>query len=159
MREMRSPCSSRLSVTILARAAQTQAVSLHLKLRGSAPFVAPRMLIDHVQLAMPPGREDDARAFFVDLLGMVEEKKPEALRSRGGCWFRRGQCSIHFGVEADFRPQRKAHPAFVVPDLDELAGRLGSGRYDVSWDNAVPGLRRFYTTDPFGNRLEFISAP
>jgi catechol 2,3-dioxygenase-like lactoylglutathione lyase family enzyme len=117
------------------------------------------MLIDHVQLAMPPGREADARAFFIDLLGMVEEEKPEELRSRGGCWFRDGQCSIHLGVEADFRPQKKAHPAFVVADLDALSRRLESGRYDVSWDDAIPGARRFYTTDPFGNRLEFISAP
>ena len=115
------------------------------------------MLIDHIQLAMPAGCEDEARAFFVGILGMVEEQKPPALRSRGGCWFRKGRCSVHLGVEDDFRPQRKAHPAFAVHDLDGLARALVRAGHDVIWDQAIPDVRRFYTSDPFGNRLELLA--
>ena len=114
------------------------------------------MILDHVQIAMPAGREQEARAFFADVLGMVEEEKPSRLRSRGGCWFRSGRCVVHLGVDPDFRPQRKAHPAFVVPDLRGLAHRLESMGFEVAWDSEIVGVERFYTTDPFGNRLEFI---
>jgi catechol 2,3-dioxygenase-like lactoylglutathione lyase family enzyme len=106
------------------------------------------MRIDHVQVAAPPGCEEEARAFYGGLLGMREVEKPAALRARGGVWFEQ----LHVGVEDDFRPARKAHPAFVVDDLDALAARIG----DVQWDDAVPGIRRFYARDPFGNRLEFV---
>lgn len=106
------------------------------------------MRIDHVQVAAPPGCEEAARAFYGGVLGFREVEKPEALRARGGVWFER----LHVGVEDDFRPARKAHPAFVVDDLDALAARVG----EVHWDDAVPGVRRFYARDPFGNRLEFI---
>ncbi|MGD8281545.1 MAG: glyoxalase [Gemmatimonadota bacterium] len=114
------------------------------------------MRIDHIQLAMPVGHEDKARAFFVDVVGMFEEPKPESLQARGGCWFRQGACSVHLGVEDDFRPQRKAHPAFAVSDLQRLARTLTSAGHDVLWDDAIPGVSRFYTSDPFGNRLEFL---
>jgi catechol 2,3-dioxygenase-like lactoylglutathione lyase family enzyme len=108
------------------------------------------MRLDHVQVAAPPGREEDARAFYGGVLGLREVEKPEALRPRGGVWFEQ----LHVGVEQEFRPARKAHPAFVVDDLDALADRLG----DVEWNELVPGVRRFYASDPFGNRLEFIAA-
>ena len=103
-----------------------------------------------MQLAAPPGCEEAARRFFGDVLGMREVEKPPELAARGGVWFER----LHIGVEEDFRPARKAHPAFVVDDLDALAARLG----DVQWDEALPGVRRFYAADPWGNRLEFVQA-
>ena len=106
------------------------------------------MHIDHVQLAAPPGCEDEARGFFGELLGLREVEKPASLAARGGVWFEQ----LHIGVEEDFRPARKAHPAFVVDDLDALAARIG----EVRWDDALPGVRRFYADDPWGNRLEFL---
>ena len=112
--------------------------------------------LDHVQLAMPEGEEDRARAFFGGVLGMEEEVKPEPLASRGGCWFRSGGAILHLGVEKDFAPQKKAHPAFCVSELDQLASRLEEAGYPVNWDTALPERRRFYTADPFGNRIEFM---
>jgi catechol 2,3-dioxygenase-like lactoylglutathione lyase family enzyme len=109
------------------------------------------MRIDHVQVAAPPGCEEVARAFYGGVLGLREVEKPEALRERGGVWFEQ----LHVGVDTDFRPARKAHPALVVEDLDALAARIG----EVEWDDAVPGVRRFYASDPFGNRLEFLQGP
>lgn len=117
------------------------------------------MRIDHIQLAAPAGAEDAARAFFVDLLGMEEEPKPPALRARGGCWFRSGDCSVHVGIDPSFAPQRKAHPAFMVDDLGGVAELLEAAGHVVAWDDRVPGTTRFYTEDPFGNRLEFVAPP
>ena len=117
------------------------------------------MNIDHVLLAIPPGGEDDARAFFAGLLGMDEEKKPSELQTRHGCWFRLGSCKVHVGIDVDFRPQRKAHPAFVVDEIDGLGDRLGRSGHEVVWDDAIPGSRRFFTSDPFGNRIEFLEDP
>lgn len=114
------------------------------------------MRIDHVQLAAPEGCEAAARAFFVGVLRMVEEPKPAPLASRGGCWFRSGGCSVHVGVDPSFTPQKKAHPAFAVDDLGDLAHRLETAGHEVSWDRMLPGVERFYTHDPFGNRLEFV---
>lgn len=113
--------------------------------------------IDHVQLAMPVGGEGAARVWYGELLGMREEPKPAALAVRGGCWFRAGDLALHLGAEADFRPARKAHPGVVVDDLDALARRLQEGGCEVRWSDEVPGVRRFHTDDPFGNRLEFIA--
>jgi catechol 2,3-dioxygenase-like lactoylglutathione lyase family enzyme len=107
------------------------------------------MRLDHVQVAAPAGGEEAARAFYGGVLGLQEVEKPEALRARGGVWFEQ----LHVGVEEGFAPARKAHPAFAVDDLDALAARIG----DVQWDDAVPGTRRFYANDPFGNRLEFLA--
>jgi catechol 2,3-dioxygenase-like lactoylglutathione lyase family enzyme len=112
--------------------------------------------LHHVQLAMPAGREDDARAFFVGVLGMTEIDKPPVLAARGGAWFRDGGFEIHLGVEAEFAPARKAHPGLVVDDLDEAARRVATTGQDVTWDTEFPGFRRFYAHDPFGNRLEFL---
>ena len=110
------------------------------------------LAIDHVQLAAPPGCETTARAFFGELLGLDEVEKPEALRARGGAWFRGDGVEVHVGVESEFAPARKAHPAFRVDDLDSLAARLGA----VRWDERLPAVRRFYADDPWGNRLEFL---
>jgi catechol 2,3-dioxygenase-like lactoylglutathione lyase family enzyme len=112
------------------------------------------MRLDHVQIAGPPGCEAVARAFYGGALGLEEIEKPEPLRARGGVWFRLGGGQeLHVGVDGAFTPARKAHPAFAVDDLDALAARLA----DVTWDDALPGVRRFYASDPFGNRLEFLA--
>ncbi len=114
------------------------------------------MKLHHVQVAMPPGKEEEARAFYGGLLGLEEVAKPPALARRGGCWFRRGEVELHLGVEEDFRPARQAHAALLVDDLDDLAARLVKGGLEPAWDGDLPGHRRFYTTDPFGNRLELL---
>jgi catechol 2,3-dioxygenase-like lactoylglutathione lyase family enzyme len=114
--------------------------------------------LHHVQLAMPAGHEDDARAFYAGLLGLVEVQKPEELRGRGGCWFRSGggAVELHLGVEDDFRPARKAHPALLVDDLDALRGTLTAAGVEVVDDVQLRGHRRFHAFDPFGNRLELL---
>ncbi len=113
--------------------------------------------LDHVQLACPHGGEDSARDFYGGLLGLRELEKPAALHARGGVWFACGEGQqLHLGVEEPFAPARKAHPALAVGSVEELealALRLPS----VQWDDALPGYRRFYTEDPFGNRLELLS--
>jgi catechol 2,3-dioxygenase-like lactoylglutathione lyase family enzyme len=112
--------------------------------------------IDHVQLAMPAGREAAARAFYAGLLGMAELPKPPILAARGGCWFGAGAAVVHLGVETSFAPARKAHPALLVDDLDDLAATLTAAGYEcVRADGEIPGVRRFHTRDPFGNRVEF----
>jgi len=113
--------------------------------------------LDHIQLAMPPGEEEQARGFWNGLLGLTEEVKPEPLASRGGCWFRSDDIIVHIGVEKNFAPQKKAHPAFCVDDLDGLAERLAAAGCSVVWDEALSNRRRFYTEDPFGNRIEFLA--
>jgi hypothetical protein len=114
--------------------------------------------LDHVQLAIPPGSEDACRVFYVDTLGFTEVEKPPILAARGGLWLKSGKVQVHLGVEQDFRPARKAHPAFSVADLDGLAARLMTSNYALTWDNNLPGVRRFYTEDNVGNRLEFMAA-
>lgn len=112
--------------------------------------------LDHVQLAMPPGEEETARVFYGSLLGLPEVAKPAGLAGRGGCWFENDGAIVHLGVQQNFVPAAKAHPAFIVTDLDALAGRLAAAGYKVVWDDALPGRKRFHTFDPFGNRLEFM---
>lgn len=114
--------------------------------------------LHHVQLAMPPGGEDEARRFFVGTLGMAELDKPPELSARGGCWFASGGAEVHVGAESDFRPARKAHPALAVDDLDALRTRFERAGVTCTDDERVAGYRRFYATDPFGNRLEFVQA-
>ena len=115
--------------------------------------------LDHVQVAMPRGAEEEARAFYAGLLGMTEDPKPPALAARGGCWFRSGAAIVHLGVEDPFAPARKAHPAFLVEDLDGLQAALAAAGCEcVRADGEVPGVSRFYTHDPFGNRVEFQQA-
>jgi catechol 2,3-dioxygenase-like lactoylglutathione lyase family enzyme len=112
--------------------------------------------LHHMQLAMPPGQEEAARAFFAGVLGMTEVPKPPVLAGRGGAWFRSGGVELHLGVEDDFRPARKGHPGILVRDLDAVADRLRAQGHDVVPDGDFPGFRRFYAHDPFGNRLEFL---
>jgi catechol 2,3-dioxygenase-like lactoylglutathione lyase family enzyme len=109
-----------------------------------------------VQLAAPPGAEEAARAFFGGLLGLAEVEKPPALRGRGGVWFALGEQQLHIGIEDDFSPARKAHPAFLVSGLDALAERLAAAGFEPRWDDELPDVRRFYVDDPFGNRLELL---
>ena len=114
------------------------------------------LAVHHVQLAVPPGGEDRCRAFWGGVLGMREIDKPAALRARGGCWFRGGDLEVHLGVEEPFAPARKAHPGLLVAGLGALAGRLEAAGHPVTWDDGFPGHARFYSADPFGNRLEFL---
>lgn len=116
--------------------------------------------LDHVQIAMPAGGEHAARSFYGSLLGLEEVPKPLALAARGGCWFvRRGDAAgvaLHLGVEADFRPARKAHVALVVDDLGALRTSLEAAGVAIADDPADIGVRRFHAFDPFGNRLELV---
>ena len=118
------------------------------------PFLA----IDHVQLAAPPGCEQQARQFYVELLGMTEIPKPPLLAARGGAWFASGEVQIHIGVEPDFRPARKAHPALRCHDYETLLSRLRAAGVEVNEVGDIPGVRRAHIFDPFGNRLELIAA-
>jgi catechol 2,3-dioxygenase-like lactoylglutathione lyase family enzyme len=117
--------------------------------------------LDHVQIAAPPGCEDEARRFFGELLGLEELERPEPLRSRGGAWFALADGrQLHIGVAEPFEPARKAHPAFRVSaaEFDELALRLEAAGERVEWDDSLPDVRRFYAADPWGNRLELLAA-
>jgi catechol 2,3-dioxygenase-like lactoylglutathione lyase family enzyme len=116
--------------------------------------------LDHVQVAAPLESEAAARRFYGGLLGLQELEKPEGLRGRGGVWFACGAHQLHVGVTEDFSPARKAHPALLVrlTDLDRIAEQLAAAGSPVGWDDAIPGTRRFYTADPWGNRVEVIGA-
>lgn len=115
-----------------------------------------RIGLDHVQVAAPAGCEEEARRFFRDVLGMPEVPKPEALRRRGGVWFQCGSQTVHVGVEASFAPAKKAHPAFLTSDLEALRQRLEAAGVTVREGDEIPGVKRFFADDPFGNRLEFM---
>ncbi len=115
--------------------------------------------LDHVQLAMPRGREAEAEAFYAGLLGLMRRPKPQPMAARGGCWFESesGTVAVHHGVEVDFRPARKAHPALVVRDLAALEASLGAAGVEVRPNpDAGPG-NGAYVDDPFGNRIELIA--
>jgi catechol 2,3-dioxygenase-like lactoylglutathione lyase family enzyme len=112
--------------------------------------------IDHVQLAMPPGQEDAARAFYSGLLGIPEVPKAPELASRGGVWFESDRVKIHLGVDTEFRPARKAHPGLSVTDLESLTRRLREAGIEVRAAPALPGWRRVHVSDPFGNRVELL---
>ena len=118
----------------------------------------PFTLIDHVQLAMPAGGENTARAFYRDLLGMEEVAKPPVLAKRGGCWFASGSVQVHLGVEADFRPAKKAHPALRCADYERLTAALQAAGVEAREDRNIPGTRRCHIFDPFGNRIELIDS-
>jgi len=113
--------------------------------------------IDHVQIAIPAGGEEKARAFYISLLGFDEIPKPAELAKRGGAWFQSGDAQLHLGVEVDFRPARKAHPAFLVDDLEGLVSKVQSSGFET--DTTQPpldGYRRAHVYDPFGNRIELV---
>ena len=113
-------------------------------------------MIHHVLLACPPGSEAISREFYARVLGLTEIEKPPALARKGGCWFRGHGIEVHLGVESDFRPARKAHPGLLVSGIDEWAARLQAAGYPARFDDEFPGMQRFYTDDPHGNRLEFL---
>ena len=113
--------------------------------------------IDHIQIAAPPGSEDAARQFYGELLGMEEIPKPENLKGRGGCWFQCGAHEVHIGIQQDFDPAKKAHPGFTVNALKELKSRLEEAGYTISEEPPIEGRSRFFTHDPFGNRIEFLA--
>lgn len=112
--------------------------------------------LDHVQLAMPVGGKVAARQFYGKFLGLTEVAKPEALLSRGGCWFEGANTNIHLAVLPEFTPASKAHHAFLVSDLEDMRRKLQSGGVHIVHDGTLKRVRRFYSNDPFGNRLEFI---
>ncbi|MFK9090421.1 VOC family protein [Bacillus salipaludis] len=112
--------------------------------------------IDHVQLAAPKGCEEAAREFFGETLGLTEVEKPEELKKRGGVWFEFGTFQIHIGVEEPFSPAKKAHPAFVVENIEELKTLLSKKNIVFAADENLPGASRIHLHDPFGNRLEFL---
>ena len=113
------------------------------------------MRIDHIQLAIPAGSEDRCRPFWLSL-GFVETPKPEGLAGRGGLWLRHGPVELHLGVDPAFTPATKAHPGLAVPDLDPLVTALRDQKAPVLWDDAIANRRRFFTSDPVGNRIEFL---
>jgi len=112
--------------------------------------------IDHVQLAMPAGGEDQARAFYRDVLGFEEVAKPKALSGRGGVWFQSGTVQIHLGVDPEFRPATKAHPALRVEGLPAFIVRCTKAGHPVERDVPLPGMERVRMNDPFGNRIELV---
>ena len=112
--------------------------------------------IDHLQLAIPPGAEEVARTFYGGLLEMKEIEKPSTLKGRGGVWFSLGARQFHLGVQEDFRPATKVHPAFLVDNMGTLECRLREAGHPIVSDDLLPGYERFYSNDPFGNRLEFL---
>jgi catechol 2,3-dioxygenase-like lactoylglutathione lyase family enzyme len=116
----------------------------------------PVRAIDHVQLAMPPGGEAQAVAFYDTLLGIPQVPKPANLARRGGCWFVAGPLKIHLGVEEDFRPARKAHPALLVEGLDQLTAALTGAGVPVRGGEPLEGWHHVYVDDPFGNRIELL---
>jgi catechol 2,3-dioxygenase-like lactoylglutathione lyase family enzyme len=112
--------------------------------------------IDHIQLAAPKGSEDTARKFFKNILGFEEVEKPKELKKRGGVWFEFGNYQIHIGIEEPFYPAKKAHPAFEIENIEELRKHLVTNGIDVMDDDKLPGAKRFYISDPFGNRMELL---
>jgi catechol 2,3-dioxygenase-like lactoylglutathione lyase family enzyme len=111
--------------------------------------------IDHVQLAMPRGEEEAARRFYTAVLGLPGVAKPVQLAGRGGCWFELGPTRVHLGVEDEFRPARKAHPALLVVGLAAFVDAAGLA---FTWADDVPGMVHGYVDDPFGNRIELVDA-
>ena len=112
--------------------------------------------IDHVQLAMPAGQEEQARQFYCGLLGLTEVPKPASLAARGGAWFEHGDLHVHLGVDPEFRGAKKAHPAFQVTGLASFSARLRQAGAPVTEDDLLPGFARLFVHDPFGNRIELL---
>lgn len=114
------------------------------------------LAIDHVQLAMPAGREPDARAFYAGILGLTEVAKPDDLARRGGCWFESAAVRVHLGVDPDFHAAAKAHPAFLVDDVKRLEAAATKAGYRTATDVPLAGYERIHVYDPFGNRIELM---
>ncbi|OUS34463.1 glyoxalase [Rhodobacterales bacterium 56_14_T64] len=114
------------------------------------------LALDHIQIAIPKGGEDQSRAFWAALVGLREIPKPKALQARGGLWFELAGSELHLGVQEPFSPALKAHPGFRTSDITGLAARFEAAGHDMVWDTALEGRERFFAKDPFGNRLEFL---
>ena len=114
------------------------------------------LALDHVQIAIPVGREEAARVFYGVVLSLTELAKPPEMAARGGCWFQIGAQHLHVGVEADFRAAKKAHVALATDDLVSLRHRIEAAGHATEDDSPVDGRYRFFTEDPFGNRIEFM---
>ena len=123
---------------------------------SSSEYHSAVIALDHIQLAMPKGEERLAEEFYCDLLGFQRVNKPNHLEQRGGCWFTANGVNLHLGVDPQFVPARKAHPGFVVNSLATLKDRLEAAGIEIVWDTQISGFERFYASDPFGNRLEFM---
>jgi len=139
-----------------AYAAELEALRAKLGLARDAAAASPLRAVEHVQLAMPPGREAEARAFYTGLLGLPETPKPPHLARRGGAWFESARVKIHLGVEQDFTPARKAHPALLVERLPALVAKLRAAGCPLVDDEPLAGYDRIYVSDPFGNRIELM---
>jgi catechol 2,3-dioxygenase-like lactoylglutathione lyase family enzyme len=114
------------------------------------------LALDHIQIAMPAGQEDAARAFYTGVLGLREQEKPAHLAPRGGCWFESGSIKIHLGVDPGFSPATKAHPAFLVQDVATMTEKARASGFRVVADEPLEGYERSYVYDPFGNRIELM---
>ena len=114
--------------------------------------------IDHVQLAIPVGAEEEAIAFYGGLLRLQQMAKPEVLAGRGGCWFQAGALQLHLGADPAFTPASKAHPALIVEGLDDLVTALRDAGYEVRAGATIDGVTQTFTDDPFGNRIELVAA-
>lgn len=112
--------------------------------------------IDHIQVAIPSGSEQDARSFYAGLLGLDEIPRPAEFASRSGIWFQVGPTELHLGTEAEFRPARKAHPALLVEGLDDLIALLEANGHRTRVAETLAGTRRVFVDDPFGNRIELM---
>lgn len=113
--------------------------------------------IDHVQLAMPRGEEMQARSFYGDVLGLIEIPKPAELLGRGGVWFLCGSVQLHLGVEEEFRPAKKAHPALLVTQFEDSIAAMRDAGFKMTDDTSLPNVRRAFISDPFGNRIELVA--
>ena len=112
--------------------------------------------LDHVQLEAPTGCEDAARAFFGELLGLSELRKPAALQKNGGCWFALpGNQQLHIGVVENFVPRRKGHLALRCTHLATVKAALTARNIDYREDGEA-GVPRLFLADPWGNRLEIV---
>ncbi len=112
--------------------------------------------LDHIQIAMPDGKENEARSFYAGILGLTGKAKPASLSNKGGCWFEHEGLQVHLGVDPDFRPARKAHPGFEVADIAALSTLLQERGYSISKGSDLEGYSRVFTSDPFGNRIELL---
>ena len=115
--------------------------------------------LDHIQVAIPSGTEEQARSFYAGVLGLDEIPRPAELASKGGMWFQVGAVQLHLGVEAEFQPAKKAHPALLVEGLEDLVARLEANGYSTRAAETLSGTRRVHVHDPFGNRIELMQRP
>ena len=127
------------------------------RLKGRKPVSKFINGIDHIQIAAPPSSESAARRFYGELLDMEEIPKPDNLKARGGCWFRFGSHEVHIGIQSDFIPAKKAHPGFTVDALEQLKLRIQEAGYTINEERPIDSRSRFFTHDPFGNRIEFLA--